>query len=69
MPQSAAVTAGLADGTQVVLESYSCLIDWFGEWRMVEVIKNEGQFPLLGVGLLHDRRVEVDYRSGSLVLD
>jgi len=69
MPQSAAVTAGLADGTQVVLESYSCLIDWFGDWRMVEVIKNEGQFPLLGVGLLHDRRVEVDYRSGSLVLD
>jgi hypothetical protein len=36
---------------------------------MVEVINNEGQFPLLGVGLLHDRRMEVDYRSGSLVLD
>ena len=69
MPQSAAVAAGLADGTQVVLESYSCLIDWFGEWRMVEVIKNEGQFPSLGVGLLHDRRLEVAYRSGSLVLD
>ena len=69
MPQSAAVMAGLAEGTQTVLESYSCILDWFGDMRTVEVIENEGQFPLLGVGLLRDRRLEVDYRSRSLVLD
>ncbi len=69
MPQSAAVTAGLADGKQVVLESYSCVIEWFGGLRTIEVIGNDGQFPLLGVGLLRERRLEVDYRSRSLVLD
>ena len=69
MPQSAAVMAGLADGSQIVLESYGCIVDWFGDLRRVEVIANEGQLPLLGVGLLRDRRLEVDYRSRSLLLD
>ena len=69
LAQSAAVLAGLADGTQVLLESDSCVIDWFGESRIVEVIGNDGLFPLLGVGLLSDRRLEVDYRSQSLALD
>ncbi len=44
----------LADGTEALLESYSCLIDWFGDVRMVEVIESDGQFPLPGVGLLRD---------------
>ena len=69
LPQSAAVMAGLADGTQVVLESYRCVIDWFGDLQLVEVIENDGQIPLLGVGLLSDRRLEIDYRDRSLVLD
>jgi len=69
MPQSAAVMAGLADGTETVLESYSCFIDWFGDVRMVEVIESDGQYPLLGVGLLRDRRLEIDYRLRSLVLE
>ena len=33
LPQSAAIEATLADGQTVVLETYSCLIDWFGDWR------------------------------------
>jgi len=69
LPKSAAVLAGLADGTEVVLDSYSCFIEWFGESRLVEVIENEGQFPLLGVGLLRERRLTVDYRSQTVVID
>jgi clan AA aspartic protease len=69
LPQSAAVLAGLADGTQVVLESYTCVVEWFGESRLFEVIGNDGRFPLLGVGLLRDRRLEVDYPSQSVILD
>jgi len=64
--QSAAVMAGLADGTQVVLETYSCIVEWFGQERVVEVVGNDGQFPLLGVGLLRDRRLDIDYRSRTL---
>ncbi len=69
LQQSAAITAGLADGTQVVLETYSCIIDWFGQRRIVEVVENEGQVPLLGVGLLHDRRLEIDYRLRTVVVE
>jgi len=68
LQQSAAVVAGLADGTQVVLETYSCVVEWFGQERIVEVVENTGQYPLLGVGLLWDRWLEIDYRSRTLCI-
>ena len=68
LPQSAAVMAGLADGSQVVLETFTCIIDWFGAERTVEVVANDGQFPLLGVGLLLKRRLEVDYPKQTITL-
>jgi clan AA aspartic protease len=72
--QSAAVMAGLADGTRVVLETYSCIVQWFGHERIVEVVGNDGQFPLLGVGMLRDRRLEIepdrlDALIGAIVLE
>ena len=69
LQRSAAVTAGLADGTQVVLETYSCIVEWFGQERTVEVVANDGQFPLLGVGLLQGRRLDIDYRSHTLSIE
>jgi hypothetical protein len=67
LQQSAAVMAGLADGTQVVMETFSCIVDWFGQQQRVEVVENEGQVALLGVGLPRDRRLEIDYRSRTLL--
>jgi clan AA aspartic protease len=69
LQQSAAVQATLADGTQVVLETYHCELNWFGSWRKVEVVANEGRLPLLGVGLLRHRRLVADYRTNELTLD
>jgi clan AA aspartic protease len=69
LPRSAAILAGLADGTRVVLDSYSCLIEWFGNLRVVEVVENDGRFPLLGIGLLRGRRLEIDYRTQHLVIE
>jgi len=69
LEQSAAVMAGLADGRQVVLETYSCIVEWFGQDRVVEVVGNDGTFALLGVGLLRDRRLEIDYRSRMLSVE
>jgi len=69
LQQSAAVMAGLADGTRVVLETYSCIVQWFGQQRVVEVVENEGQFALLGVGLLRDPKLEIDYRSRTLSIE
>src|SRR5262245_27176550 len=59
LPKSGTVKAILADGSEVTLERFMCLIDWFGEQRDLEVVANEGDFPLLGVGLLleHDLHI------------
>ena len=66
--QSSAVEATLADGTKVIPETFECSIDWFGTPRSVEVVANDGQLPLLGIGLLRDRRLVVDYRLSMLEL-
>jgi clan AA aspartic protease len=66
--QSSAVTAGLADGKEVVLETFSCILNWFGEERSIEAIESNGQCALLGTGLLHDRKLEIDYRLRTLLI-
>jgi clan AA aspartic protease len=67
--QSAAVQATLADGTSTILETFDCEIEWFGVWRHVQVVSNQGQWPLLGVGLLRGRKLTVDYGGGELLLE
>ena len=61
LEQSGGIRARLADGNEVTLESYTCILDWFGIQRAVEVIANNGQIPLLGIGLLIGHRLVVDY--------
>jgi clan AA aspartic protease len=61
-------TGILADGSQVVLDRYSCLIDWFGQVRPIEVVANDGAFPLLGVGLLNGHQLSIDYLAGMVTL-
>src|SRR5947208_2567827 len=46
------VPAHLADGSAVVLKTFTCVIDWFGKQRQCEVIAGSGHFPLLGIELL-----------------
>jgi clan AA aspartic protease len=68
LSQSSGVQATLADGSAVVLETFQCEVDWFGSLRQVEAIANEGQFPLLGVALLKDRRLMIDYVQRTVKL-
>ncbi len=68
LEQSAAVEAILADGEKVVLATYSIEIHWGGAWRRTEVVANRGRLPLLGIGLLRDFKLEVDYPNGTLRL-
>ncbi len=70
LSQSAIVPAELGDGTQTSLEVYACLIDWFGQPQRIDVVAAEtGKSPLLGVGLLQDRRLVIDYASRVLTLE
>lgn len=68
LPLGPAVRAGLADGSEVELDTYTCILEWFGEWRRIEVVANQGQFPLIGVGLLLDRELRIDYRGKMVTL-
>ena len=69
LPQSATVRAELGDGSEVVLDICSCLIEWFGQEKQIEVIASTGQLPLLGVGLLQKHKLIIDYPSRTLALE
>ncbi len=65
---SGSVDAILADGSQIALSTYSCLIEWFGNTKTLEIIANDGECPLLGVGLLLGLELRVDYRNLQMQL-
>ena len=69
LTESAALSAGWADGSEVVVEFYRCQIEWFGEWQEIDVVANDGQCPLLGVQLLIGHKLTIDYRDLTLVLE
>ncbi len=63
LPVSGSVDGILADGTQTELNTYHCKLRWFGRDRNLEVIANNGEVPLLGVGLLLARELRIDYTN------
>lgn len=69
LPHSGTVKAILADGSEVALKTYACLINWFGEQRDLEVVANDGEYPLLGVGLLLGHDLHISYRSGEITIE
>ena len=65
---TAGIDARLADGSIVTLESFTCMLSWFEQQVAVEAIANDGEFPLLGIGLLTGRLV-VDYQHSTVAID
>ncbi len=61
--------AVLADGSKVILETFVCFLEWFGNRVPLQVIANDGRFPLLGTGLLEQRVLHIDYARKTLTLD
>ncbi len=59
----------LADGSKVALETFIAFADWFGQRIPVQVIANEGKFPLLGTELLAGRELSISYVNKELRLD
>jgi clan AA aspartic protease len=69
LQREALAEAILADGQRVMLESYLCNVDWFGEVVVAQVIANEGKLPLLGTELLVNRKLFVDYHERIVRID
>jgi clan AA aspartic protease len=63
LPKSGSVDAILADGSTIELSTYTCLIAWFGKDRRLEVVANDGEHALLGIGLLLAKELRIDYRN------
>jgi clan AA aspartic protease len=58
----------LADGSKITMESYFCVVDWFGQKVPVQVIENDGRFPLLGTGLLEGRTIHISYDAKTVAV-
>lgn len=67
--QTAGIDARLADGNAVTLESFTCILNWFGEDVAVEAIANDGEYPLLGIGLLIGHSLTVDYTELTVTIE
>jgi predicted aspartyl protease len=61
-------TALLADGSQVVLNSFLCYLDWFGGTYRTHATATDAVYPLLGTELLAGRRLVIDYAAGAVEL-
>lgn len=68
LAHSGSVDATLADGSTIELQTYTCFVDWFGTQRRLEVVANQGDFPLLGVGLFLGLELRANYASLELTL-
>lgn len=69
LSESGTIRALLADGSEVTLQRYVCRIDGFGEKRELEVVANEGEYPLLGFALLLGYDLHISYRSGEITIE
>ena len=68
LQKSGSVDAILADGSPIEVHTYTCLIDWFGREQRLEVVANDGEYALLGVGLLLGLELRANYRTLELTL-
>ncbi|MGI9457701.1 MAG: hypothetical protein ACR2NU_14140 [Aeoliella sp.] len=66
--QESSAEAVLADGNTVELETYVCLLEWFGSTYETQVVVNDSEYPLLGTMLLAGRRLEIDYGKQTLTI-
>jgi len=69
LKQASTTQAILADGRSVDLETFTCHLEWFGDVYQTQVVSNDGGFPLLGTLLLADRKLTIDYKTKTVVLD
>ena len=60
--------AVLADGSQVVLDSFLCYLDWFGGRYRTHATATDAAHPLLGTLLLAGRRLVIDHTAGTVEL-
>jgi len=69
LQHSGTISAELGDGSSVVLDTYTCRIEWFGQDQVIEAIASQSPLPLLGIGVLRGHRLTIDYDAASVAVD
>ena len=69
LKQASTTQAILADGHSVDLETFLCHLEWFGDVYRTQVVSSDGEFALLGTLLLADRKLTIDYKKKTVVLE
>jgi predicted aspartyl protease len=59
----------LADGTLKSELTYTAEIDWNSELKIIEVILTASSEALIGTRLLEDKSLNLDFRTGEVVID
>jgi clan AA aspartic protease len=62
------VSAGLADGSELLLPAFQSRIEWAGSARLVDVLSSSNRHLLLGVELLEDLVLTIDYAAHTVTL-
>src|SRR5690242_11315076 len=68
LPLSASVVRVLADGSRAVVATHSCAVEWFGSLRLVNALVSPGRFPLIGIRLVEDLVLTIDYPARTVTL-
>jgi clan AA aspartic protease len=69
LPDGPVVTAVLADGSTIVVNTYTAAVKWFGPTLTAEVVPKAGDVTLLGTQLMRHHKLTVDYRKNTVSLD
>jgi clan AA aspartic protease len=69
LPRITAVPSVLSDGSRVLFEARRCIIEWFGVSRPVGAILGSGRLALIGIGLLEDLLVTINYPARTVSLE
>ncbi len=66
LQRSSMVSAGLADGSSVVLETFHCQVEWLGKRKTIEAVGGSGSYVLIGSGLLEECTLFIHYPTRQL---
>jgi clan AA aspartic protease len=66
---SGTIDAELGDGGEVELRTYTCRLNWFGQELQIEVIGSESDNALLGIGLLLERKLFIDFPAKTVSIE
>jgi predicted aspartyl protease len=68
LARSNTVTGRVATGSEVTFETASYVVAWFDRMQPTEAVISPGAFALVGIHLMSDCTVEIDYPARRVML-